>query len=83
MSTLPGFTAPPVWEFPKHGGRIVAGERVFKGKRFFELRLWTGEQAMTATGKGVTLPPEAVASLAEALATYAAALGSDEPVNGS
>ncbi len=74
MSELPGFTAPPVWELVKYDGRLVAGEREFKGRRFFELRLWAGEHGDTATGKGVTLPIEAVPDLARALTAYAATI---------
>ena len=66
----PGFTAPPVWELAKREGVLVAGEREYKEARFFELRLWAGEGA-TPTGKGVTLPCEAVRGLADALLAYA------------
>lgn len=83
MTGLPGFTRPPVWELGKHNGRLVAGEREFKGARFFELRLWTGETGDTATRKGVTMPLEAVSSLADALAAYAASLPPEGPENGS
>jgi hypothetical protein len=67
----PGFTARPVWELAKREGLLRAGEREFKGGRFFELRLWANEGA-TPTGKGVTMPVEAVSSLARALMAYAA-----------
>lgn len=67
MSALPGFTRPPVWELAKQDGRLVAGEREYKGNRFFELRLWAGEHGDKATKKGVTLPIEAVSELARAL----------------
>ncbi len=69
MSAPDGFTAPPVWTLDKREGRLIAGEREYKGNRFFELRMWTGEGAI-ATGKGVTMPCEAVADLAKALAEY-------------
>jgi hypothetical protein len=65
-----GFTSPPIWQFPKRGGLILAGERSFKGETFFELRWWA-DGGSTPTGKGVTFPPEAVAELADALAAYA------------
>ena len=71
MNAPPGFTTPPVWELAKHDGRLVAGEREFKGQRFFELRLWAGEDGATATRKGVTMPVETVRGLADALLTYA------------
>ncbi len=70
--TLPGFVGQPVWELAKHDGRLVAGEREFKGTRFFELRLWGGEDGTQPTKKGVTLPPGEVESLARALTAYAA-----------
>ena len=73
MSAPNGFSGPPVWELEKRDGRLIAGEREFKGTRFFELRLWAGE-GTTPTGKGITMPCEAVAGLAEALAAYAANL---------
>ncbi len=72
MSALPGFTVPPVWELPKHDGRLVAGEREFKGRKFFELRLWAGEHGDKATAKGVTMPLDAVPDLARALMAYTA-----------
>lgn len=65
-----GFTSPPIWQFAKRGGLILAGERSFKGETFFELRWWADNGA-TPTGKGVTFPPDAAAELAEALAAYA------------
>lgn len=68
--TRPGFTAPAVWELPKREGVLVAGEREYKAVRFFELRLWAGE-GDKPTGKGVTLPCEAVRSLGDALLDYA------------
>ena len=74
MSGLPGFTRPPVWEHSKRDGRLVAGEREFKGAQFFELRLWTGEHGDRATHKGVTMPLEAVPDLAKALTAYVASL---------
>jgi hypothetical protein len=70
--TMPdGFTSPPVWAFEKREGCVLAGEREFKGTRFFELRLWVSD-GTKPTGKGVTIPPEAVADLAAALTAYAA-----------
>ena len=66
-----GFTSPPIWQFAKRGGVILAGERTFKGETFFELRWWA-EGGNTPTGKGVTFPPDAVPELAEALAEYVA-----------
>ena len=65
----PGFTTPPVWELTKRDGILVAGERIYKDARFFELRLWAGDGA-TPTGKGVTLPCEDVESLARAMLAY-------------
>ena len=73
----PGFTRPPVWELAKRDGLLIAGEREFKGARFFELRLWASDGAKP-TAKGVTMPVEAVAALARALTVYAATL----PVGG-
>ena len=78
MSELPGFTAPPVWTFDKYDGRLIAGEREYKGRVFFELRLWAGQHGDKATQKGVTVPIEAVGSLADALAAYAAGLPSSD-----
>lgn len=71
MNALPGFTDKPVWELSRADGRLIAGEREFHGKRFFELRLWAGERGDTPTRKGVTLPPEYVRELADALLAYA------------
>lgn len=80
MTLLPGFTAPPVWEFAKHGGRLIAGERKYKNQLFFELRYWADDKA---TKKGVTLPVEAVADLARALTAYAASIAPSGPENDS
>lgn len=72
MSGRPGFTRPPVWEHSKRDGRLVAGEREFKGAQFFELRIWSGEYGDKATHKGVTMPLDAVPELARALTAYVA-----------
>lgn len=74
MTAPPGFVGEPVWELVRHHGRLVAGEREFKNTRFFELRLWTGDNGDVPTKKGVTLPPGEVERLAAALAAYAARL---------
>ena len=78
VSAPPGFTRPPVWKLPKRDGLLIAGEREFKGARFFELRLWASDGA-NPTAKGVTMPVEAVAALARALTVYAATLPAGEP----
>lgn len=78
----PGFTAPPVWELVRRDGVLVAGEREYKSARFFELRLWAGEGDMP-TGKGVTLPCEAVRGLGDALLAYADERDASAPVTGS
>ncbi|MBY8337927.1 transcriptional coactivator p15/PC4 family protein [Alteriqipengyuania sp. NZ-12B] len=83
MSELPGFTAPVVWELQKREGRLVAGEREFKGRDFFELRLWAGQHGDTATSKGVTMPIDAVADLARALTAYAEEKALGVPETGS
>ncbi len=66
----PGFDARPVWELAKRDGVLVAGEREYKDARYFELRLWAGD-GDKPTAKGVTLPCDAVRSLAEAMMAYA------------
>ena len=69
--TGPNYIGGPVWQYRKARATIMAGEREFKGKRFFELREWLEGQPMTATGKGVTLPDnKAVKSLYAALGEY-------------
>lgn len=83
MSELQGFTSPPVWELQKYDGRLVAGEREYKGRTFFELRLWAGKHGEKATAKGVTMPVESVESLADALTAYAKAKALQGPENGS
>ncbi|MBY4636822.1 transcriptional coactivator p15/PC4 family protein [Sphingopyxis sp. XHP0097] len=75
MSLPDGFTRPPIWTFAKREGLLIAGEREFKGSRFFELRLWAGE-GETPTGKGITMPCDKVAECAAALAAYASSLTS-------
>ena len=79
--TRPGFTAPPVWELAKRDGVLVAGEREYKDARFFELRLWAGE-GDKPTGKGVTLPCEAVRGLGDALLAYASRRDASAPASG-
>ena len=71
MKLPDGFTGPPIWTLKKRQCVLIAGEREYKGSRFFELREWTGE-GEKPTAKGVTLPPDKVAGLAEALAAYVA-----------
>ena len=83
MSALPGFTAPPVWEYAKYDGRLIAGEREFKGRQFFELRFWAGEHGDKATHKGVTLPIDAVPDLTRALVAYCATIAPNDSQNGS
>lgn len=78
----PGFTAPPVWELVRRDGLLIAGEREYKDARFFELRLWANDGA-TPTGKGVTMPCEAVGSLGRALLNYATAHASSASLGGS
>lgn len=68
-----GFTRPPIWQYPKRQGVILAGEREYKGARFFELRFWA-DGGSKPTKQGVTIPPEEVGDLAKALAAYAAKL---------
>lgn len=65
-----GFTSPPVWQYAKRGGLVLAGERSFNGETFFELRWWA-DGGTIPTGKGVTIPPSEVAALAKALTAYA------------
>lgn len=65
-----GFTSPPVWEFPRRNGLILAGEREYKGATFFELRYWAAG-GTKPTKQGVTIPPDKVAELAVALSEYA------------
>lgn len=69
-----GYCSPPVWTLKRPGGVLIAGEREYKGSRFFELRLWAGE-GDKPTRKGITIPCDAVAGLAEALVAYAATHG--------
>lgn len=83
MSELPGFIAPPVWELQRRDGRIVAGVREYKGRQFFELRLWAGQHGDKATAKGVTLPLDSVAGLARALTAYSQENALSRPENGS
>lgn len=78
----PGFTAPPVWELAKRDGVLVAGEREYKDARFFELRLWAGD-GDKPTGKGITLPCDAVGSLARAMLAYADQRDADALASGS
>ena len=68
-----GFTRPPIWTMPRRGGLIVASEREYQGKRYFDIRQWAND-ATVPTKQGVTMPPEAVAELADALRAYADSL---------
>jgi hypothetical protein len=60
----------PVWRYRKSRAILLAGERMFKGKRFFEVREWLDSDPMTATGKGVTIPSGAVESFHKAMGDY-------------
>jgi Transcriptional Coactivator p15 (PC4) len=60
----------PVWRYRKSRAILLAGERTFKGKRFFEVREWLDSDPMTATGKGVTIPLDALESFHEAIGDY-------------
>ena len=82
MTGPDGFTALPVWTLDKRTTRLIAGERAYKGRVFFEVREWAGDGTIP-TGKGVTMPPGAVESLARALLAYAEALALNGPENGS
>ena len=59
-----------VWQTRKRDGFILAGEREYKGAVFFELRYWA-EGGEKPTKQGVTISPDEVGSLADALAAYA------------
>ena len=69
----PDFVVGPVWSLDKRGGKVLAGEREYKGARFFEVRHWASEGTV-ATKHGVTIPPGEVASLGHALLNYAKSL---------
>ena len=69
----PDFVVGPVWSLDKRGGKVLAGEREYKGARFFEVRHWASEGTI-ATKHGVTIPPGEVASLGHALLNYAKSL---------
>lgn len=68
-----GFTRPPIWTRERRGGLIIAAEREYEGHRFFELRQWA-ENGTKPTKQGVTMPPEAVAELAQAMLDYATSI---------
>jgi hypothetical protein len=65
----------PVWNYRKARVILLAGEREYKGKRFFEVREWLDSDPMTATGKGVTIPLDAVESLYQAMGDYLTSRG--------
>jgi hypothetical protein len=65
----------PAWRHRKARAILLAGEREFKGTRFFEVREWLDSDPLKATGKGVTIPLDAVESLYQALGNYLASRG--------
>ena len=65
----------PVWRHRKARAILLAGEREFKGKRFFEVREWLDGDPMTATSKGVTIPLDAVESFYQGMGDYLASRG--------
>jgi Transcriptional Coactivator p15 (PC4) len=70
----PDYIGGPIWQHAKRGKIVMAGYREYKGKRFFEVREWAESgDGLVATGKGATWPPEAVASLIEALLQHSQA----------
>ena len=70
--TAPTFVVGPIWTLEKRGGVVLAGEREYKGSRFFELRQWAGDGTVP-TKHGVTIPPDEVEALARAMLDYTAA----------
>lgn len=82
MTERPGFTDNPVWEFQKYDGWLVAGEREYMGRSFFEFRFWAGERGEKATSKGVTIPLDAVPDMAAAVCSYAAKLSAGDSRGG-
>ena len=65
-----------VWAWPKKGGELRAEFSEFNGKRFLNLRWWIADaRGYKPTHKGVTIPPEGVGELVDALSAYADANG--------
>ena len=68
--------ASTVWAWPKSGGEVRAQDSLYNGKRFINFRFWSANpHGYAPTYKGVTIPFEAVADLAEALMAFADANG--------
>lgn len=70
----PDYIDGPCWSHRKRDIVLMAGKREYRGKLFFELREWRdGADGLTATGRGSTMPLEAVESLHDALGAWLAA----------
>ena len=69
--TPPDFVTAPIFELAKGNTKLVVGEREYKGARFLDIRDWA-KDGQQATGKGATVPLEAVPDFARAVAAFAA-----------
>ena len=68
----------PIWDWPKRGGEIRAGMKVYRGTRYLDVRWWIASpRGFRPTQKGVTIPLEAVGDFSEALCAYEAASRSE------
>ena len=66
----PGFVVGPICSIDKRGNKVLAGEREYRGSRFFEVREWASDGTVP-TKHGVTIPLHAVEALARAMLDYA------------
>lgn len=68
----------PIWEWPKRGGEIRAGVKLYRGTRYLDVRWWIASPfGFRPTQKGVTIPLEAVRDFTEALCAYEAGCRSE------
>ena len=75
---IPDHIGEPAWQYRKRNAVIFAGVKEHKGSRFFEIREWTDGVDVKPTQKGVTMSPDAVASLYSALGEWLAEQSSAE-----
>lgn len=79
LKNVEPFTRPPICTIAKGASRtLIVAEREYKGRTFLDMREWVDNGA-TATGKGITIPLDAVADVARALAHYAESLALEPP----
>ena len=81
MSARPDFDGEPIWRLARYRKQAIARERCYRGTVSLDIREWQGDNGDSATGKGISIPREAVKGLALALLAYADSLDAEAEGN--